>query len=539
IGNADPDDQGFVCSVTTTHSGTLSMLTNDNNSGSDYYFAFPEDEITLGAGSMMTFWYLQNVAGATHHFVLYNGDFTESDPSPFITVVETAQMPAVAGDNVWAGEYYVDLSAYTGTYYVGIVKEQTGICANRYDDFFIGSDTYPDPVEDQPIEYQIYRNGLLADVIPCTGILATYEDTDFVDGWNSYYTRAVYPGPEYSISGASSSAFMDANPTPNYLDGVWDGANTEVDLAWYAPGHYPPHWFGWEFENDDWWYLEYADNEIYAARTFFNAESMDMNYPVYVSEITCAFYEDPEGTAWASDQFRYSIGTGAGYTPNVIYTSPTMTALPDGEFIDWVLPAEIEFNEGWYVEVQFVHLTSATPSPMSLVHEEGVGIGWNSVWWYSGDGSTYDEGWYAWSFNSPYGTEDFMFYCYGYNDEPTITKTITPVLDPNYKPQSIVEKKTFKGNDFTTLDRGIRTVQPKGKPNIIPMSTSSKGIVSYNIYKNTVLLDNTVNTYYTETSPGSGGDYYVTTVYDDPIGMSGPSNEVTVTPPSEIQLPAS
>ncbi|MDA3886554.1 MAG: C10 family peptidase, partial [Candidatus Delongbacteria bacterium] len=538
IGNADPDDQGFVCSETTTHTGTYSMLTNDNNIGSDYYFAFPEDAITLGAGSMMTFWYLQEVAGATHHFVLYNGDFTESDPSPFITVVETAQMPAVAGLNVWAGQYYVDLSAYTGTYYVGIVKEQTGLCANRYDDFFIGSDTYPNPVEDQPTEFQIMRDGSLIATVPCTGVLQSYIDTDFADGWNSYYARAVYPGPNYSISGATSSAWMDANPVPIYLDGSYNDVNAEIDLAWYAPGHYPPHWFGWEFETDDWWYLEFADNEVYAARTFFTAEAMDMNYPVFVSEITCAFYEDAGVNDWVSDQFRYSIGTGSGNTPNVIYTSGTMTALPDGEFIDWVLPAEIEFNEPWYVEVQFINTTSATPSPMTLIHEEGNGVAWNSVWWYSGDGGEYDEGWYAYTYNSPYGSEDFMFYCYGYNNEPTITKNSTPVVDPNYKPQSIVEKKTFKGNDFTTLDAGISHVQPKYKPQVMPLS-SSKALASYNIYREGVNIGNTANKFYSDTAPlVFDATYYVTTVYTDPVGESGPSNEAVVGAPAIIEPPA-
>ncbi|MDD3045203.1 MAG: C10 family peptidase, partial [Candidatus Delongbacteria bacterium] len=537
------DDQGFVCSVTTAHTGTLSLLANDWATLSEYFYCFTP-QITLEAGKgMMTFWYLSEKAGTRHHIVLYNGDFTESDASPYLTVVKSdIEFDFDPGENVWVGQQYVDLSSYSGTYYIGLVKEQTEICANRYDDFFFGSDTYPLPALDQPTDYEIYRDGAIIATVPCTGILSSYEDNDFVDGWNNYYARAIYPGDHPSISGPKSSAFIVSNPVPVALAGSYDEVNEEVDLSWYSPGHYPIHWFGWEYENDDWYYLYYdqtAGGEVYSARTQFSDIAFDMCYNVYLDSISCAFYEDEVDQPWVSNQFRFAIGTGAGREGDTLHTSPILTAVP-GEFYDYDIPGIMTMTGDWWVEVQFIDLTSATPTPMSLVHEEGVGVHFNSTWHWEGDASNPD-GFYEWVYLSPYECEDWAIYCLGYNDAPTITKTSPSIVTQNddFKTYSKdLPKPYVKVNDV--YDSGVKAIKPNGRKKIYPMysdNIASKALQTYQIWRNDTRYATSTSTTYTDIAPLPSNIYYITAIYNDPAGESEATNEITLGPPAYAQMP--
>jgi hypothetical protein len=286
-----------------------------------------------------------------------------------------------------------------------------------------------------------------------------------------------------------------------------------------------------------WNYLTYdgiGSGNVTLARTYFNAATFGMAYPVHVSDVSCAFYRDVDvDPAWASNQFRYAVGTGRDDATSYLHTSANLTALEDGSFIDYALPATLDITEDWFVEVQFVNTTSCNPSPMTNVHEEGLGIGWNSVWKWDG-GTTNDPGFYAFTYTSPYEYEDFMIYCYGWNDEPTITKSTGRTNPAPFTGEVIKSKKVFGPaaafNDLVKPKEDRKAPFLEGK--------DSKGLSTYQIWRNDARLTTTTNKAYTDTNPLSSNTYYITAIYTSPAGESAGSNEITLGPPPVAQYPA-
>lgn len=503
--------------------GELSAGANGNGEEFTYTFIVSDSSFTLPGGTGKADFYFYCYDGTEQGLFLFSGT-QGGNPEGNITVLREYK----TGDAEWIRDE-IDLSPYSGTYRLGLYKKTIGggslFCI---DEIVLGVDSYPSG--NQPLSYDLYRNGSFVVNVPAAGFEETYEDNGFFDGWNEYYLKAVYAAGT-SLPTVRTSVWIDANPVPHLLDGVFDNISEEVDLSWYAPYHYPIHWFGYEYEGDNWFYLSYdkvGTGEIQKARTYFSALDFGMGYPVHLEKVSAAFFEDTGVEDWTSDQFQFSIGTGTAGSETVFHTSGWLTALGDGTRIDYELPDTLTLTEDWYVEIILGSPSDGTPTVLTNVHKEGTDPDhWNSVWYWTGGGA-HNPGWYAYRYDSPYEFEDFDFQCYGYNDEPLILKKTGS--------EKSVEFYSLK----TTLDRVIsfETKMPRTEQRTMPLiKDGGKGLDSYNIYRNSTLIGNTTNKYFTDTDPVSSNTYYITAVYSDPSGESEPSNQVTLGPPPVIQMP--
>lgn len=512
--------------------GNLSAGANGDGEEFTYTYMITDDSFTLPGGVGVVDYYTFYYAGTLQGVFLFSGTAGGS-PSGNITPLRDYD----TGDEAWAHDE-VSLAAYSGTYRFGFYKLTIGGGSLlAFDNVILGFDSYP--AGNQPTSYEIYNNGVFEKSVPVTGLTESVQSTDFTDGWNQYYVRAVYSGPEYSIASNKKSAWMDANPVPTYIEGAWDDINTECDLSWYAPGHYPPHYFGYEWENDSWNYLAsvagggLGGGELQKARTYFTAEDFGMGYNIYIDEILTYWFEDVGIDDWSSDQFRIIIGIGDEGSETPLHTSAWQTADPEGYACIYALPSTQTITEDWYVEVELGD-TGGTPTVITNVHEEGVDDDqWNSVWYWTGDGGSYEAGWYSYSYDSPYEFEDFAIYCYGYNDEPTITKMAPPAREP--QEFTSLKANTAPRNEVAALG------QPTLHRDLLVnhLKPAGKGLDGYNVYRNGAYYDYTTAKTYSDTSPLSGNEYYVTAVYSSPVGESDSTFHVIVGPPPVIGVPAS
>ena len=431
-----------------------------------YVSLISRDEIELTGNPVISFWLRSYYSDAEIQIISYSGDFTETDPSNYIELIATIKPDTL---DTWE---YKHVSLPEGTYRIGIVKD-TNSGGSVIDNMFLGSDTYPNG--NQPVSYNIYRNGVLLNNIPVSGLYEQYEDDNFTENDNEYFIRAVYP-TGLSLKSASTTAYIDVNPVPHYLTGIYNNTNDKVDLSWYYPGHYPPHWFGFKYDTDTpSFFLWGSASYLRSCFTNYDPAYFDMTFPIHIEKVSASFFEDVgHDNYWTSDQFRFEIGVGSFWDENIVYTSPWLTADPDGESVEHTLSEILTVNDCWYVSVVPGDMLSGTPSLMTNDHKR-----------------TYDETEfhsYRYTSNTPTSSgytsslyfEDFSILCYGYNDQPLITK--------------------------------------------------NKGLDSYNVYKNGAFLDNTAEKNYADANPLSGETtYYVTAVYSDPPGESAPSNVVMVT----------
>ncbi|MFO7809853.1 MAG: C10 family peptidase, partial [Candidatus Delongbacteria bacterium] len=496
--------------------GSYSCGSNGDGEEFPYQFIISENEFILPGDVGVVDYYTFYYDGTEQGVFLFQGDIGASPDGNIITLKNYT-----TGNESWEHDE-IDLSPYSGTYRFGFYKKtQSGGSLLCFDNVILGWDEYPDPVGSQPVSYDIYRNGEFAVNVPATGFEEAYEDNGFADGWNEYYIKAVYTSGT-SLSSKRASAWIDANPVPMFLTGVWDDVNAEVDLDWYAPGHYPPHWFGYQWESDSWNYLTHHDpgtGEITLARTYYKASDFGMSYPVYISDLSAAFLEDVD--AWSSNQFTIAIGTGTEGAETYLHTSGNLTAIEDGTWVDYALPATETINEDWFVEVAFGSPSDCTPNVLTYIHEEGVDPDqWNSVFYWTGNGTTSDPGWYAYSYDPPYEFEDWAFLCYGWNDEPVITKNGQPAREP------VAFTPIEKNRDITKNEvKSFGSFGPKEHEGARVLRTTSdrKALESYNIYRNGTLYDTATGTSYRDTSPLLSNEYYITAVYSNPPGESEPS----------------
>jgi hypothetical protein len=279
-----------------------------------------------------------------------------------------------------------------------------------------------------------------------------------------------------------------------------------------------------------------ATAEITKIRTYFSAGDFGMAHPVYISQVSAAFYEDAATAGWTSNQFKIALGTGEGGSAVYLHTSGNLTALEDGSWIDYILPETYVFNEPWWIEVQPQSPSDCTPSLLTFVHEEGVDEDqWNSVWYYTGD-ANYGAGWYAYSYISPYEFEDFALLCLGSNDEPYISKNTGFFKEP-------VEYTPVK-NETDMKKRSSKTIggfSPKSHDDTrILRNITDKGLNQYQIWRNNERLATvrvTVKSY-KDTIPLNSNTYFITAIYTNPEGESGPSNKFSINIAHDPDIPS-
>jgi hypothetical protein len=544
---ADITDGWFQCDESSfgdpqyIHGGTYSMAIG--YTAPDMTWAFsPQFTIDNADAELMYWHWTTGNAGSgwlTNSYVnLYTGNFTELNPSLVLTQIAAYVGIDETTENTYTSQVVIDLSAYTGTYRIAWTYDYTDGYQMAVDDIIIGSAAKKsavaegraplterperkafgkpadlshissEPKADNPTAYQIYRNGTLATTINDPNTL-TWSDTSFDDGWNEYFIKTVYPTGT-SIACDRDQAFIIENPVPGFLEGVLNANQTDVDLTWYAPLHLPPHWFGYtddEFES----YFDGIDGMTGTwarRRTLFQASRLGLGYayPFTIDSLAAAFYEDVATVPWTDADFTFDIYTSntAGTADSVILAaSPNQTAV-SGFWTDYALASQLTMNWGWYVCVN----VNANGTPSSFVN---VVDNSSSTVYYGGDG-TYAAGWYSITFGDDDG--DWAIICHGQASAPTwyYNKAEEPVEHLTFTPTKILEGNVKPELDITTQN--------------------SKAFVQYNVYRNSGLVGNTTNTYYTDAAaPGGDNTYEITAVYSSPAGESAPCASVMVNVP--------
>ncbi|MBU4487264.1 MAG: C10 family peptidase, partial [Candidatus Delongbacteria bacterium] len=391
-----------------------------------FTYLISSDQLSVTGDPVLSFWIKSGTFDSDLQIVKYTGDFTETDPSVYTEIISV-----VSPDTLGTWEYkYVHLPE--GNYRIGIVKD-TGKGWSIIDNLFLGSDTYPDG--NQPVSYDIYRNDILADNVPVSGLYEQYEDKTFTENWNEYYIRAIYPAGS-SLKSKPTKVYINANPVPLSLRGTYDNTNSKVDLSWYYPGHYPPHWFGYNYESDTYSYFEWDYDSRYLQKCviLYDPLDFDMTFPIHIERVGASFYEDTNNdNYWTTDQFRFIIAEGSFSSEDIIYTSPWLTADPSGKWCDHKLPETLTLNEKWYVAVEQGDPATGTPSIMlNLHHTDTDEPVWHSLF-QSSSSPTSAGSWQALNY------KDYSISCYGYNDESVITKqnisdTAIDISDNTVKP---------------------------------------------------------------------------------------------------------
>jgi hypothetical protein len=477
----------------------------------------------------------------TSYVNTYSGDFSEADPSLLLNqIAEYIDIDEIT-ENLYDDDITVPLNAgtyrlcwiykYSDGYQMAVddiqvgsinrVKHSASIDRSEREDlkripghYTIVETAFPEIPRTQTIEtdsltgYEIYRNGIFASMINNPESLI-WRDTNFEDGFNEYFVRAIY-ATGTSIPSNRSSEIMDANPKPGYLEAVYDGDKT-IDLSWYSPYHAPEHWFGYtdeEFEShfDS---IDGMPGTWTKRRTSFIASDIGLVYPITIDSISAAFYEEMEGD-WTNNSFTFDIYTPnyAGTSDSIIYSSPSLAAT-SSEWTSAVLPEQLEMNWGWYIVLHVAD--DGTPSSFVNVHTDGTAS--HSDVYYGGDG-TYTPDWYEIRFGSDKG--DWAILCFGQGTAPVIHKNAAP------------EKLVFSSAKIIDKITGISDLA------LVVNSKHGgvqKGFLGYKIYRDNSEIATTDSTSYTDilSKELTTVDYHVTAFYEDPTGESAPSNVVTVT----------
>ncbi|MBN2788814.1 MAG: C10 family peptidase [Candidatus Delongbacteria bacterium] len=545
---ADPNwfhEDGSGLGVEYIHSGSWSAAIG--YTAPDFTWLF-SPFIDIGANSELRYWvWCTGNAGSgwlTNYYInLYNGDMTERNPSGNVyNVAQYIGIDEVSGQQ-YETEVVVDLSAYTGSYRIAFVYDYTDGFQMAIDDIMVAaaskrapavnpnashevperiavSSISPDTSDlpamkvtkaakgDEPTSYDIYRNGSFVENVAVTGASEVYSDIGFVDGNNEYFVKALYPTGT-SIASARSTAFMDANPKPDYLTGILNGSN-DVDLSWYKPYSNPPMWYTYAPEFDSAW--DFIDGyETRLNRTRFLSD-LGYFYPCTVDSIAAAFYEYTDDP-WLSDQFTFKVYTtdGAGADSLIWGPSPAQTAT-SGFFNTLVVPS-LYMVKGWWVEIDPADNTKGHPAIMVDIHDEAGASTSSST--YLNDGATVD-GWYSISF----GDE-------GYPGDWMIMSYITSATAPDVTKSGWVGiTESMKSTSSEILNAKAKVKEVYGS---VESKIDTKGMTNYNIYRNGSLLGTSALTTYTDLNPVAGDNtYYVTAAYTNPVGESAGTNSVVI-----------
>jgi fibronectin type 3 domain-containing protein len=501
--------------------------------------------ISFTSGDELRYWtwsYGTLANPGAYYVYLYNGTFTESNNSTYLTNLVTAENIAAENANTNAYDYEeVVPITVTGDYRLCFVRWNggaTGCWQFMIDDIVVASSkknatvveqthsVLPDAKlqsrvsdiditklpehrvakVDDPVSYDIYRNGSFADNVAFTGASEVYADTGFADGLNEYYVKAIYAGSNESIPSNTTSAYMDANPKPDYLTGVLNGS--DVDLSWYKPYWNPPMWYGYAWDYDALWdYISGYTTE--GNRTNFYGSELGFFYPCTLDFIRAAFDEYTDAF-WTSNQFNFTVLTSAisDGSDSVLFTSGPHTAVA-GEFYTVAIDPPLNMIKSWRVIVTPGNTADGSPWLVSDIKYDGEVGGGNSQ-------ASLDDGsgaaWYGIS-NDGYSMEWWIHSFVESSESPDITKSgwVSNTLEKEIKKPSL------------TLDNSeVRGTIPE-------TDLSFKGMLNYNIYRNTQLIGTSALTTYTDVAaPAGDNTYYVTALYENPAGESAGSNEVMV-----------
>ncbi|NOR44052.1 MAG: hypothetical protein GQ534_00570, partial [Candidatus Delongbacteria bacterium] len=491
-------------------------------------------QITLSSGSFLNFWmWFKNsdIEAWYTHFRVYlytsdANDFVETtvaDAAAKLTQVYDIDGTVVgaAGNNLYDSEIQIDLSAYTGTYRIGLCYIYTDGYQFYLDDLLCGTNSGGTP----PDEYDIYKDGLFATTIPNTGESELWSDTNFTDGDNSYYVRAIYPTGQ-SLCSQSVTEYIIANPKPDYLIGVLNG--TDIDLAWYLPYGTSSHWATYIApENCTTTVDNLGDEDCAQRRVVFNAADLGLYYPVYIDSIGAGFYEWDDALWGSDDTFTIRLWDGNPVDGTLLWESGTLTAIA-GEVYKIALDQTYELNSEWNVEVETYDIVTghpsnlAGPSSSDQVHS----------FFYKRS-----EDAYSYSISSG---DDKLEYCMlshvtGADPDP-IVKVAAPgeKIDEQVVPhREGWSTSTEVHESITVIDNSSRLITNK--------VLKTKGIDTYNVYREGLLIGTSSTITYTDTNPAAGDNtYYVKAAYTNPVGESAASNSVVVVTapaPSEPEVP--
>ncbi|NOR44995.1 MAG: hypothetical protein GQ534_05355, partial [Candidatus Delongbacteria bacterium] len=513
-------DEAFFGDPQYIHSGLwatgLGYTAGTAGNGAWSWNFTPEFTIPAGGGFVSFWvWYKNNEAEGWYTNIrayMYQGDFTEQS-----TLEAEANMSNIffwegsvigeAGNNLYDSEVYIDLAAYAGTYRFAWVYEYTDGYQLCVDDLLCGTTVGG---TDLPDEYDVYRNGSLATTVSYTGANELWSDANFIDGENSYYVRAIYPTGSSLVSG-TELVTIDANPKPDYLTGVLNG--TDIELAWYAPYGTPSHWAAHITPEACTTTIDVLDDTDCAKRRVqFAAADLGLYYPITIDSIAAGFYEWSDDLWGSNNTFVIRLWEGHPINDNVLlWESATLTATA-GEVYKVALPTPQVLTGYWNVEVEVFDLVAGHPANLAGPSTSG---GTNSYFYYSAETS------YNYYVSSG---EDALEYCMmsyvtGADPDP-----IVKVAASGEK----VDNPVIGWATSETLTEGIPMINKSGRL-ITDRVSNTKGVDTYNVYRDGGLIGTTTSLVYTDAPVAEGTyTYEIKTAYVSPAGESAASNAVDV-----------
>jgi fibronectin type 3 domain-containing protein len=503
------------------HSGSYSAVIGYTAGlGSDYPLSWLYSaSFTIPAAAFWNFWayYDGSSYPSRVYYVFYEGAFNEASGTAIAantTILEQWYEDA-SHHGAYPEENSIDLTALEGqTGRFAVVYEYNDGNLYAIDDIVLGGE---DPTATLPSSYTIYRDGTEI----ATGVTTTtYSDTGFADGYNEYFVRAIYPTGS-SLPSNYATAYMDANPAPDFLTGV-GGATAE--LSWYAPYHNPPSWYSYYDITESVTTIDALDDGTILARrrTRFTGSRLGFYYPATLDSIAAGFYQD-DGVTWSQNTFVMRV---LDTDLSVLYESGTLTAT-SGEVYVHALPTPLVVNGSFSVEIE-TSATTGHPSSLAAYRDDT-----NSYFYYTAMSSYY----YIVT-----AGDDYMEFCilaHLTSAAPPViaksswsTSTGTEVSRPMEVYRTMVEEK---------VDEAIaHPAKPKNGMIESPVK-SAKEMNYYKIYRDDVEIGTSTTLTYSDSSVPATADYTykVTASYVNPAGESLPTNEIvlnvqggTVTPPA-------
>ncbi len=489
-------------------------------------------QFTMGAGYTWESWVWYNNNSPTGsglwptdmYFVWYTGSYSERTGTQIAAntdIIEFWDGSVLAvedsvnwGNNKYESMVSFDLSSYSGTGSLAFVYSYTDGYQAAVDDIVVGA---PTGGSTEPTGYEVYRDGSLVQTISGPTNIS-WSDTGFADGNNTYFVRATYPTGT-SIPSLKKTEFIDANPKPYYLSGV--AAKGTVDLAWYQPYKNPPMWYCYYDVNKSTTTIDMMDVAAPLRRVEFGTDA-GYYYPVTIDSVGAYFYDWDEGNWGGENTYIIRIvamgfyAVGGGFLPDtVLWESGTLTAT-HLQMDKIALPTPMVRTKKWAVEVEALGASTGNPGNLAGPSPDGY---IHSFFYYSVEDS-YD--YYMITGGEP--AEYAILTHLTSSDPPEIAKSswVTasdlerPTSVPGYTDEDIVKER------FPMAD-------PKNKTISGSVTSASKAMDYYKIYRNgSEIGTSTTLTYSDTTAPAGDNTYYVTAVYSNPTGESAGSNEVIV-----------
>ena len=426
----------------------------------------------------------------------YAGTFSETRRESGIvyTILATYDGSNGAPENIWAYEESVAIPAGTTRVAIRVPVDTSDLYSLSFDNITVGS---PVGGGDAPNGYQVYRNGSLATTIT-SGTTYEWEDTGFADGDNTYNIIATYPTGS-SITSNYATAYMDANPKPDFLTGTV-APSTQANLSWYMPYHNPPKWYAYIQPEDCTSTIDYLDPDACPRRrTLFKAEDLGFYYPITLDSVAIAFYDWAEGNWDGNNTFTIRILTGGtSAMTDTVYTSSVCTAVHNQIYYH-KLTTPMVLSEPWNVEIT----TNSTGYPGTL-----AGL--------STTGSTHSYFYYTVALSYMYGmTGGGLWYEWAHMSH--VTSSAPPPIAKS-------------GWVAPLADLPVKGIEAVRKDIVKAPVTNPKALDYYKIYRDGVSIGTSTSLSYADSSVPATADYTykVSAYYADPVGESDFSNEIVL-----------